>query len=334
MLISTIQLKLVPDGVEFEYHSRKFRRIMKVGIDNVFCERLDRCPSEPQYTDLPERCDVEVSSEAMHKPRPPLPVPLSTVPDCVTFTIDGMRHQRIKDVGYGMILCQVIDPANHVFRQVTMRSELEVILESDVKLNPPQKSQLESPDDWVTQDRVPERVGIDQWRFVYGNSRPSEWETSNKSQTRYNSHGDVVNNCVCELRCRRKDLPPLPEPQHSDNPVQIPMAGGKAASSVGPPFHLIPTSALTHLANRFQKGVERKGDKSWNALSNNQECLTDKEFVIERMSHVIHHALKLRDQLQNGVQPTDESMTENAAAMAWGGVFAICAAEAIEKASK
>ena len=112
------------------------------------------------------------------------------------------------------------------------------------------------------------------------------------------------------------------------------MAGGKAASSVGPPFHLIPTSALTHLANRFQKGIERKGDKAWNALSNNQECLLDKEFVIERMSHIIHHALKLRDQIRFGVQPGDESLTENAAAMAWGGIFAICAAEQFDKSQK
>jgi len=259
MLISTITLQLVPDGTEFKYNYRQFRRIMKVGLNSVWCERLDRCLGEPQYIDLSERCDVEVSSDAMHKPRPPLPVRLMSVPDRIAFTIDGMRYQRIRDVGYGMILCQVIDNANHVFRQVTFKSTKEVILEADIKLNPTQES------------------------------------------------------------------PP------SDHPVQIAMAGGKAASSVGPPFHLIPTSALTHLANRFQKGIERKGDKAWNALSNNQECLTDKEFVIERMSHIIHHALKLRDQIRFGVQPGDESLTENAAAMAWGGIFAICAAEQLEK---
>ncbi len=265
MLISTIQLHLVPDGVEFKYNYRQFRRIMKVGIDSVWCELLDRCPSEPQYTDLPERCDVEVSSEAMYQPRNALTVPLSIVPDGMTFTIDGTRYARVADVGYGMILCHVIDNANHVFRQVTHKSTMEVILGADIKFNP-----------------LP--------------------------------------------------FPPVPsQTSSSEHPVQIPMAGGKAASSVGPPFHLIPTSALVHIANRFQKGIERKGDKAWNALSNNQECLTDKAFVIERMSHVIHHALKLRDQLQNGVQPEDESMVENAAAMAWGGIFAVCAAEAIEK---
>jgi hypothetical protein len=273
MLYDTIQLELVKDGVEFRYNNRVYRRIMKVGLASVWCELIGRSPSEPQYTDLPEKCDVVVT-KACH-PRLPLTVPLSTVPDSVMFTIDGIRHQRIRDVGYGMILCQVIDNANHVFRQVTIRSELEVILEADIKLNPQDDSH-----------RLP--------------SRP-------------------------------RSMPPLTESQPSDHPVQIAMAGGKAASSVGPPFHLIPTSALTHLANRFQKGIERKGDKAWNALSKNQECLTDKDFVIERMSHIIHHALKLRDQIRFGVQPGDESLTENAAAMAWGGIFAICAAEQFEK---
>ncbi len=267
---------------------------------------------------------------------------LAMIPDGLTFTINGVRHQRVRDVGYGMILCQVIDNANHVFRQVTMRSELEVILEHDIKLNPTQESQSpESPDDWVTQDRVRERPGVDQWRFI-NRDAVGVWNDCINGQSAYGFHGDVDEfGSRLEIRCRRKDLPPLPEsPQnsqtirmkpHSDHPVQIAMAGGKAASSVGPPFHLIPTSALTHLANRFQKGIERKGDKAWNALSNNQECLTDKDFVIERMSHIIHHALKLRDQIRFGVQPGDESLTENAAAMAWGGIFAICAAEQLDK---
>ena len=112
-------------------------------------------------------------------------------------------------------------------------------------------------------------------------------------------------------------------------PEQVPMAGGKAASSKGPAFHLIPTVALIEIANRFEKGVERKKDKAWNATSNNQECLLDKDFAIERLSHVIHHAMKLRDQLVSGVKPGDESMVDNASAVAWGGVFAICATSAM-----
>jgi hypothetical protein len=117
-----------------------------------------------------------------------------------------------------------------------------------------------------------------------------------------------------------------------EHPPQTLMAGGKAASTKGPSFHLIPTVALVKLAERFELGEERKGDKAWNATSKNQECLMDKEWAIERCSHIIHHAMKLRDQLA-GLE-ADESPTDNASAIAWGGVFLICATDAIAKQTK
>lgn len=122
-------------------------------------------------------------------------------------------------------------------------------------------------------------------------------------------------------------------PLHPDNtekhPPQTLMAGGKAASTKGPSFHLIPTVALVKLAERFELGEERKGDKAWNATSKNQECLLDKAWLIERCSHIIYHAMKLRDQLA-GLE-ADESPTDNASAIAWGGVFLICATDALSK---
>ena len=113
-------------------------------------------------------------------------------------------------------------------------------------------------------------------------------------------------------------------PKH---PPQTLMANGKVASTKGPSFHLIPTVALVKLAERFELGEERKGDKAWNATSKNQECLLDRAWLIERCSHIIHHAMKLRDQLA-GLE-ADESPTDNASAIAWGGMFLICAAEAL-----
>lgn len=113
----------------------------------------------------------------------------------------------------------------------------------------------------------------------------------------------------------------------SEHPEQVPMAGGKAVSSKGPALHLIPTVALEKIAERFELGIARKGDKAWNALSKNQEVLDDVPFLIERCSHIIHHAMKLRDQLAWGVKPTDESMTANATAVGWGAIFLTCAAE-------
>lgn len=116
------------------------------------------------------------------------------------------------------------------------------------------------------------------------------------------------------------------------HPEQVDMAGGKAASSKGPALHLIPTVALEKIADRFELGIARKGDKAWNALSNNQEVLEDREFLIERCGHILHHALKLRDQLSRGVQPGEESLTDNATAVAWGAIFLTCAAERLAEA--
>lgn len=104
---------------------------------------------------------------------------------------------------------------------------------------------------------------------------------------------------------------------------------GKVLSTKGPALHLIPMQALVGLADRFEKGVERKGDKAWNALSANQECLEDKDFLLDRISHLIHHALKFRDQLVNGVQPGEESMYDNAGAVAFGGALLLCASQKV-----
>jgi len=125
------------------------------------------------------------------------------------------------------------------------------------------------------------------------------------------------------IACGMKKLDKL----RQEHPPQTLMAGGKVASTKGPSFHLIPTIALVRLAERFELGEERKGDKAWNATSKNQECLLDKAWLIERCSHIIHHTLKLRDQLA-GLE-ADESPVDNASAIAWGGVFLICATEAL-----
>jgi|SRR6186713_681208 len=117
------------------------------------------------------------------------------------------------------------------------------------------------------------------------------------------------------------------------HPEQVSFANGKAASSKCLPFHLIPTVALESLAKRLQLGIERKGDKAWNAVSSNQEVLTDREFAIERCSHIINHAMKLRDQLAHGPNPGQDtdSMEDNAGAISWGGAFLSCVVDALEK---
>lgn len=57
---------------------------------------------------------------------------------------------------------------------------------------------------------------------------------------------------------------------------EVTMAGGAVSSSEVPYFHLIPLESLRRLALRFFVGTERKKDKAWNAITPNQQVLTDR----------------------------------------------------------
>ena len=75
----------------------------------------------------------------------------------------------------------------------------------------------ESPDDWVTQDHMPDRPEIDEWRWV-GPNHTSSWYKSVRNQQPYHRHGYKDEDSVFEVRCRRKDLPPLASPvEHPSN---------------------------------------------------------------------------------------------------------------------
>lgn len=113
-------------------------------------------------------------------------------------------------------------------------------------------------------------------------------------------------------------------------PGDVLSAGGKGASSKIPPYHLIPTVFLDMLANQAALGVTRKKKRSWNALSDNQDILLDREFVLERVAHVIRHAMLARDRILNG--DFENMDTENdPAAVGWGGMFLCCAFDAMMK---
>ena len=80
---------------------------------------------------------------------------------------------------------------------------------------------VESPDDWVTQDRVPPRHGIDQVQW-------SDWESSlwvNLPRGWYppKIHGyrDEEDDTVLSVRCRRKDLPVMPSPVETPTNQQL-----------------------------------------------------------------------------------------------------------------
>lgn len=101
---------------------------------------------------------------------------------------------------------------------------------------------------------------------------------------------------------------------------EIKFASG-ASSSYCPPYYLIPKNALERLANVFQRGINRKGDAAWNVYGS-QEALTDINFVIDRVSHIIKHALQYRDKLIGKIDWNDPNYPEDdAAAIMWGGAF-------------
>jgi hypothetical protein len=66
----------------------------------------------------------------------------------------------------------------------------------------------ESPDDWVVQDRVPARAGIDERRFTTVSTGYMEgWNEVKDSWSAGLMHGSERGGQAVEVRCRRKDLP-------------------------------------------------------------------------------------------------------------------------------
>lgn len=109
----------------------------------------------------------------------------------------------------------------------------------------------------------------------------------------------------------------------SDNDEQVPMSGGKVLSSHIPRWELIPTVAIDCLADRFAAGIERKGDKSWNAIATNQDAIMYKKFLLDRCAHIARHAMLLRDKLLLGdIDPSDD---DDAGAILFGGALMACA---------
>lgn len=112
--------------------------------------------------------------------------------------------------------------------------------------------------------------------------------------------------------------------------VEVKFKSG-VASSKCPQFFLIPRNALIRLANVFQLGIERKGEAAWNVYSS-QEALGDREFTLDRISHIIKHALIYRDKLIGAIDWEDPKYKEDdAAAIMWGGAFLAEAEDYVKK---
>lgn len=137
--------------------------------------------------------------------------------------------------------------------------------------------------------------------------------------------GDCVSREMLHFKFRRER--PL-----TDADPQILMAGGKVASTPSPPFHLIPPLSLISLANRYQAGVDAKGDAAYNATTHEQkrDVLTNLPFVRDRINHGIYHSLKLLAKLESG-DPEALKTDDDAAAIMWAGSFAVMAVDEILK---
>ena len=82
-----------------------------------------------------------------------------------------------------------------------------------------QPKPVESPDDWVTQDRLLVRAGVDEFRWMMNGMPQFDWhpcEILHRHGRGKLIHGHIddaggIGKYHLEVRCRRKDLPPLPE---------------------------------------------------------------------------------------------------------------------------
>jgi hypothetical protein len=64
---------------------------------------------------------------------------------------------------------------------------------------------MTNENDWVTQDVMPDRNHLDEWRWVSTTKPNSPWNKSIE-ETHF-SHGHTIGNAMFEVRCKRKDLP-------------------------------------------------------------------------------------------------------------------------------
>lgn len=82
---------------------------------------------------------------------------------------------------------------------------------------------------------------------------------------------------------------------------------------------LIPHQGLLNAALRFELGLEKHGPSAYNALSETNSCLLDREWLIERCSHAIEHLYTMIDNLKN-TNIKISACQNDAGAVAWCGL--------------
>lgn len=87
-------------------------------------------------------------------------------------------------------------------------------------------------------------------------------------------------------------------------------------TSYCPDFAMIPLSALTCLAQRYELGEKKYGRDSWRANVEKHGI----PYLVERLNHVIFHAKKLQDKLEGRI-PWDPD--DDCGGMLWGAATAV-----------
>jgi hypothetical protein len=133
----------------------------------------------------------------------------------------------------------------------------------------------EDPEEWVTQDRVPARPTDERrWVNVVNCSfhPPDDWTLVDKAGTIRNfgnnvRHGYVDRGLRLELRCRRKDLPPLQEPKPTELPEGAKDSNPKdVIGSKKPAIGYVPCAPLFELGAALQSGALKYGAHNWRAI--------------------------------------------------------------------
>lgn len=101
----------------------------------------------------------------------------------------------------------LIDGTSFTWKVWIQQDNVQEVTETEAKAR---IKPAESPDDWVIQDRVPARKGIDE--RAWDDGRPLKWSDAGAicGWTPMPMHGQKgPTGSILRLRCRRKDLPPL-----------------------------------------------------------------------------------------------------------------------------
>jgi hypothetical protein len=149
------------------------------------------------------------------------------LPDCTGWDWQPVKYPRYwethdrayyaymrQDSATDIVLVQR-DGTDYENTEVTLADRAELTeAEAMSRIEPPKP--VESPDDWVTQDRVVPRNNIDLWCWIEAGKTPHEhdWQKGVSNFHRH-KHGDrEYPSCseILHVRCRRKDLPPVEPP--------------------------------------------------------------------------------------------------------------------------